>query len=112
MWSVSGLPGTAQRLRGGAKRAAQRERGQPGGAEQVVQRLRAPAGPPEPEAEDQARDEAERREQRLETGEAHGSSSALFTSAFNFLERFSYTLPRLLLPPGCVCRRCQSYSPW
>lgn len=73
---MSVLPGTAQRIRGGAKRAAQRERGQPGGAEQVVQRLCAPTGPPEPEAEDQARDEIERREQCLETGEAFMISSA------------------------------------
>lgn len=115
---MSLLPGTAQRVCGGAKRAAQRERGQPGGAEQVVQRLRAPAGPPEPEAKDQACDEIERRKQCLETGKAYRSSCALHTTFlfcfFNLAEQHvSLSAPLSSpFPAGCVSRRYQSYSPW
>lgn len=125
---MSVLPGTAQRIRSRAECAAQRERGQPGRAEQVVQRLRALAGPPEPEAEDQARDEVERREQCLETGDACMSSSAFRTVLHH--TGFFLTLaqrPVSLIPPFffffffhclplshcvCVCRRYHSYGPW
>lgn len=104
-WSVSVLTGTAQRIRSGAKRAAQRERGQPGGAEQVVSSLRAPTGPPEPEAEDQARDEIEGREQCFETGEAFISlyASASHTGFLTLTEQLFSLIPPFLF---------SSSSPW
>lgn len=79
--------GTAQRLCSRAKGATQWKWSKPGGVEQVVGCLRSPAGPPEPEAEDQTCDEAERWEYLPKTGENRSATLPAFgTTHIVFLE--------------------------